>query len=368
LKTKILFILHRSPPVHGAAKVGDFISSSKKLSDKYDCRFITIKSSKNIGEIGNINLYKFISTITLYLRVMVMLLVFRPNKIYFTACIKSVAFYRDVIISTLWKSYNFFSSCEVFYHYHTKGVDKFISKSRFNMWLTKFFVSKTNIILLSESLKNDFNNLNSYKEILYLNNGVKDQLSETLFKQMNEDKFNRKGPIKALYLSNMIKSKGYFKVLELANFTKDEPIEYHFAGSWQSAEDEKEFFDYIRVNELAGRVKFHGFLDGPSKKNLFRQADLFIFPTFYENEAFPLSILEALSYGLPVISTTEGAIQSIIDDKSGVIIDSIDKLPEALNKIIQFYLNPQTSTYCRDRFVKYFSLSKFESELIKLFD
>ena len=33
MKPKLLCILHRSPPAHGAAKVGDFIASSKKLNE-----------------------------------------------------------------------------------------------------------------------------------------------------------------------------------------------------------------------------------------------------------------------------------------------------------------------------------------------
>ena len=39
MKPKLLCILHRAPPAHGAAKVGDFIASSKKLNKHFDCRF-----------------------------------------------------------------------------------------------------------------------------------------------------------------------------------------------------------------------------------------------------------------------------------------------------------------------------------------
>ena len=44
-KQKLLCILHYAPPAHGASKVGDFIKSSQKLKDEFDCRFIKIKSS-----------------------------------------------------------------------------------------------------------------------------------------------------------------------------------------------------------------------------------------------------------------------------------------------------------------------------------
>ena len=57
-KTRVLYILHRSPPMHGAAKVGDVIEASKKLNDEFDSYHITIKSSKTISDIGKVNLKK----------------------------------------------------------------------------------------------------------------------------------------------------------------------------------------------------------------------------------------------------------------------------------------------------------------------
>ena len=104
-KTKLLCILHRSPPAHGAAKVGDIIASSKKLNENYDCRFISIKSSDTIGDIGKVNFKKFYLVAELYMKVLWALVVFRPHKIYFTASIRSVALYRDLLVSTLWKVY-----------------------------------------------------------------------------------------------------------------------------------------------------------------------------------------------------------------------------------------------------------------------
>jgi glycosyltransferase involved in cell wall biosynthesis len=55
---------------------------------------------------------------------------------------------------------------------------------------------------------------------------------------------------------------------------------------------------------LSSCVEYFGLIEGEQKEMLYRQADLFVLPTFSEN--FGLVIAEALSYGVPVI-TTRGA-------------------------------------------------------------
>ena len=366
MKPKLLCILHRSPPGHGAAKVGDLIASSQSLKKIFDCYFITIKSSGTIGEIGKVSVKKLFFVVELYCKVFLALLLFRPDKIYFTASIKSVAFYRDLLLSTLWKGYKYFASCDVFYHYHTKGIDQFVTDSDVNLRLTQFFVRDVNIILLSSLLTKDFDKVNTIRDFYYLSNGVEDGLSDSSFLKLIGSKYKKFEPLKVLYLSNMIKSKGYFHVLELAKSTRDGLVEYHFAGGWQNSEDEKEFFRYIRQHELTDIVTFHGFVNGDEKAKLFKSSHVFIFPTRYENEAFPLSILEALSFGLPVISTDEGSIPFMLDSKSGIVLQDVNELPEALEEARRSLINEETSIYCRSRFSDNFSLSKFESSLVEV--
>ena len=364
-KPKLLCILHRTPPAHGASKVGDFIEASKKLKENFDCHFITIKSSDAIGDIGKVNFKKFYLVAELYVKVFWTLLTFRPQKLYFTASIKSVALYRDLLVSTLWRAYKLFKPIDVYYHYHTKGVDEFVSGSERNLKLTRFFVKDVNLVLLSPMLEKDFEQVQTFKKVFYLPNGVEDTLEDVYFSKLIETKYKQQKPLEILYLSNMIKSKGYFNVLELANKTKDQSIHYHFAGGWQDPEDEKEFFEYIEQNKLEGTVTFYGFVNGNEKQKLFEKAHFFTFPTRYENEAFPLSILEALSYGVPVIATDEGSIPYILDEESGIVLNDVDKLSEALEQAKEKLLNKETAKYCRQRYLNNFSLGQFEDNLIK---
>jgi len=362
-KSRLLCILHRSPPAHGAAKVGDFIGESEKLQDSFECKFITIKSSETIGDIGKINFKKLYLVVELYFKVLFALVFFRPNKIYFTASVKGVAFYRDVLLSSLWKTYNIFKNVEVFYHYHTKGVDDFVSSSSKKLQLTQFLLKGVNVVLLSPLLENDFAKVQTYKKILFLPNGVENNFSDEEFENYVEQKEYES--VNILYLSNMIKSKGYFEVLKLAQESKSRNFHFHFAGAWQTSEDEKEFFSYIQNNQLENLVTFHGFVNGEQKKELFEISNILIFPTTYE--AFGLVIIEAFSYGLPVIATDEGSIPFIVDDKSGVVVSGLEDLSLALDDTLEKLVNKETSYYCRKRYLENFSLEQFEENLVQIF-
>ena len=363
-KPKLLCILHRSPPAHGAAKVGDFIAKSQKLHENFECRFISIKSSETIGDIGKVNFKKFYLLAELYVKVLWALLTFRPQKIYFTASIKSVALYRDLLVSTLWKVYKLFKPLEVYYHYHTKGIEDFVSASKRNLKLTKFFVKDVNLVLLSPLLEKDFEKVQTYKKVYLLPNGIEDPFSDEDFSRFVKRKFKTVERLEILYLAHMMKDKGYDEVLELARQTRGQNIHYHFAGSWQNSGDEVCFMDFVKEHELEENVTYHGFVSGEQKKALFKQAHLLAYPS--KNDAFPLTLLESLSYGVPVIATDEGSIPYILDEKSGIIIEDVDRLPKILAEAKEKLLNEETAIYCRQRYQNNFSLEQFEENFITI--
>ena len=61
---------------------------------------------------------------------------------------------------------------------------------------------------------------------------------------------------------------------------------------------------------------------GEEKERLFRESDIFVFPTYYDIECFPLVLLEAMQYGLPCVNTDEGGIRDIVVNDSGFTVHS----------------------------------------------
>ena len=51
LKSKILFILHIPPPVHGSSMVGQYIKESKIIQEEFDCRYAGQVTGAASGEL-----------------------------------------------------------------------------------------------------------------------------------------------------------------------------------------------------------------------------------------------------------------------------------------------------------------------------
>ena len=152
-----------------------------------------------------------------------------------------------------------------------------------------------NLIFISETLKYELKHLNSYSSLSFLPNGVENTLNEAEFNNIVSNRI-KKNAIKVLYLSNMIRDKGFDVALEVAKYFKEISgfVHFDFAGAWGNSNDKDYFETFIKVNKLDTCTTYHGLVQGDKKKKLFAEATLFIFPSRYKREVFPLAVLEAL--------------------------------------------------------------------------
>ncbi len=99
----------------------------------------------------------------------------------------------------------------------------------------------------------------------------------------------------------------------------------------------------ILNNSVGGQICFVRYLGkkyGEEKNAIFADSDIFVFPTFYDNECFPLVLLEAMSYGLSCVTTSEGGIEDIVmDGVNGLISEKQN--PESLADCIEKLLKQQ---------------------------
>lgn len=121
--------------------------------------------------------------------------------------------------------------------------------------------------------------------------------------------------LRILYLSNMIAEKGYLDVLEAVALARRQGLDVKadFAGRWNSQDDARAFAARIQALDLSGIARAHGpIADRRRVQALFLAADVFVLPTYYPVEAQPMTIIEALSAGTPVIATRHASIEEMV--------------------------------------------------------
>lgn len=140
------------------------------------------------------------------------------------------------------------------------------------------------------------------------------------------------------YLSNLSVAKGLNDVLALAEESERRGMPYEFvvAGPFEDPCEEKAFQQ--RVSRLKN-LRYLGPIYGQAKEAFFIGVDVFLFPTRYRHEAEPLVVLEALSFGRPVIAYARGCIPSILASPFGAAVPSSVDFTEAALSALELWSN-----------------------------
>lgn len=236
------------------------------------------------------------------------------------------SFYRKLIVLLIAK---FIFGKKIIYHSHASEFHVFYQNGNyFTKKFIHFFISRLDLIIcLSSQWKVFFEENFKFEKIVILENIV--EPADTL----NREKST--GNVKLLFLGEIGDRKGIFDLVEVLkknrNFFKDK-IHLVIGGNG----DVKRLIKFIEKNNLQSLITYKGWVSGAKKHMLLLNCDLYILPSY--NEGLPISILEAMSYSLPVISTDVGGISEVIHNEvNGFLITPGDKaaLNHKLKKIIE---------------------------------
>jgi len=361
-KENILFLLHLPPPVHGSSMVGQFIKGSQIINDAYDCRYINLGTSQTVSEIGKKPLKKVVRYFSILLLTFIQLIRFRPQLCYLAITAKGPAFFKDAFVAFLVKLFG----VKLVYHFHNKGIATVQHKPLYNFMYKRVF-NKAEVILLSKYLYYDIQKYVPENRVHYCPNGIPDIKT----KPENTEKEKNAQVVEILFLSNLIESKGVFVLLEACAILKKKNLVFHctYVGD-EGDVSALQFQEKIEKLDLKGYVSYVGKKYGKEKEEAFSKADIFAFPTFYHNECFPLVLLEAIQYSLPIVSTFEGGISDVVEDGvTGFLVPqrNVEALAEKLEILIQNSdLRQQMGEAGRKKYENEFTLEKFENRMVEI--
>ncbi len=156
---------------------------------------------------------------------------------------------------------------------------------------------------------------------------------------------------RVLYVSMCFREKGLFDAVEavallnrkLQNENLPIQVRLDVVGKFFVQEEQVEFEKRIAEPDLLRNgepiIKYHGFVDTETKYRLLKESDCFCFPTYYQVEGQPASLVEAMAFGLPIITTRWRAIPELFPkDYPGLVdIQSPTQIAQGLEKFLQVY-------------------------------
>lgn len=216
---------------------------------------------------------------------------------------------------------------KIILHIHGSEFEKFY-KEECNELIknyVKFIFKKcSKVIALSEEWKEILSQIVNKEKIEVLDNSI------IVKKDRNKKDYSAK---KILFLGRLGKRKGVYDILKIAPdiINKYPDVEFIIAGDGEVDKVKKICID----KNIDKNIKIIGWTSGDDKIKLLNEATVYLLPSY--NEGMPISILEAMAYKLPIISTNIGGIPQLISNSSeGFIFEAgdLEQLKKVLDKIL----------------------------------
>ena len=297
---RTIALIQLPPPTHGASTINHRVDSILYNSKKIENKSFKLNYAKNFEEMHSSPLIKLNYTASILRSVIFEYIQNRPKITYIAFSPFGFGFYRDIFFVALARLF----SSKPYLHLHGTGLS--IKKSKPRSLLLKWMFKHSKLILISPSLYKDVAEFAPRSNIEIIENCVEDP---------GEHKKERTEIIKILYLANLDERKGVKTAISAFSKIKENHSKARLiiAGSDTSLLTKKALQAFINSQypEIKQDIHLFGPAYGEDKKQLLMTADIFLYPS--QHDAAPLVVLEALSYGIPVICSSQGALPDMIN-------------------------------------------------------
>jgi glycosyltransferase involved in cell wall biosynthesis len=346
---KVLVFAHTPPPFHGQSfmvqqmliHVGQEGSST---SDNVVFYHINARLSRSAGDIGSWRFGKILLLLRYVLEGWYVRWKYAPDVFYYVpAPAKASALSRDWLVLMLLASLFKFRV----YHWHGAGLGEWVAGGltdrdpfiRVRAKITRWLFWKHELSIVLNNYARGEVEIFSPQRVEMVENGIADpcpDFAETiLLLRIARWEVRTKPddapavPFELLFLGQATASKGLFDSMDavaLANArcrAANSRMKFRLtvAGTFINHQEEEQFRQRVQQKDLLleegaetpfASVVYAGYADPREKDRLLRQSDALCFASFFPNEVQPVSVLEALAYGLPVVLTFWHDLPSMI--------------------------------------------------------
>lgn len=295
--------------------------SNSKLEDDYDIRYIeSCSDNKNtILKIGKMLLG--------YLQFFKSLVLFRPQIVHVNSSF-GFSFYRKLYYIYL---SNLFGA-KVINHIHGAEFEKFYinANEKKKQRIQRVYNKCDYFIALSDEWKTNLCKIVPEHKVKVIEN------YSIIHRNKPKNEFGKT----ILFLGEVGKRKGCLDIPDVIKNVVQVIPDCKFILAGNPIEDDyANIIEKVREYNISSNIEFPGWVRGKEKENLLNSADVFFLPSY--NEGMPMSILEAMGYGLPIVSTTVGGIPKIVRNLENGYITNPGDIEKFSKSIVDLLSNPK---------------------------
>ena len=243
------------------------------------------------------------------------------------------------------------------------GFTAYSPKMRFYEWLDKRalkFLFRT-ILAVSNKLRLELLQSGiSSEKVLVLRN-----IPRLTFSPAHANSPSGNGRIRVGFVGRLSPEKGLaFLVEAFGKLKTDQDIHLNIIGE---GPEKASIIEKVKSLGLEDRVTFHRYV--PDAETIYPMIDLLILPSL--TEGIPLTLLEGMLFGLPIIASDVGGIPEIIENnRSGLLVKagSVDDLTEKMNLLIEDPdMRMRLGNGARERISSICDFDKWKETLLKVY-
>ena len=220
------------------------------------------------------------------------------------------------------------------------------------------------MILLSWKLYPDTKRVVRKENVYICPNGISDVRLFTKNKSLSVPRL--------LFLSNLMVSKGVYVLLDSLKILNDNGSVFFcdiIGGETREINSLKLEHEIIKRG-LQNVINYHGVIYGEEKDKFLGGSDIFVHPSL--DDCFPLVLLEAMKYELPIVATNVGGISDMIKNGENGLICEVNN-PNEFANCIQTLLDDANSRRIKGAkgkalFDRFYTSDVFERNLCEIFE
>ncbi|MCK5116095.1 MAG: glycosyltransferase [Candidatus Aegiribacteria sp.] len=336
-KNKLLVLAPQSPPYGGVADQSSLLIFSKPFIKKFDVTAIRTNPIRSI-EIPSVAKKGSLKHVNSLLRSTMAELRSQEYSAIQLVTNGDISFIRDMLVAIIAKTkyklplaVHLHASRMGFWHsrtVHSVGTRQSVPDGimgRLGYKLCSFLISHVD----------SFSQLTEQIDEFYLTKGFRKADAILPNAVANRTKVFEKGdPTSILFVGRLTEEKGIFDLVNSLALMENKNWSLNILGDFSIEEDRLKMDTALAEHPWRQNIHFHGIVSGEEKWNYYRNASIFILPSYVE--VFPVVILEAMAFGCAVISTEVGEIASIIIDPASCLVKpgEIFAIKEAISALI----------------------------------